>query len=314
MFTVLSLFDGLSGARIALDRLGIDCKYYASEVDKYAIQTSSKNYPDIIHLGDVRNINSSFFPEKINLLIGGSPCQDLSIAKRDGKGLQGERSGLFFEYVRLLKELKPDYFLLENVATMKTSDMDTISNILGVYPILINSSKLTAQHRKRLYWTNIKVTPPVDKKIYLKDIIEYGYTERQKSFCLTATYEHSCLKDYFVKSQRQLIFNTPVRVGIIGNGGQGERVYTVNGKSICLSANGGGGGAKTGLYQIKDYVRKLTPVEAERLQGIPDNYTEGVSDNQRCKMIGNGFTIPVIEHILRHIWEKVEAEGQLTLF
>lgn len=304
-FTVLSLFDGLSGARIALDRLGIDCKYYASEVDKYAIQISSKNYPDIIHLGDVRNIKPSFFSEKINLLIGGSPCQDLCLSKHNRKGLQGERSGLFFEYVRLLKELQPDYFLLENVASMKTSDMDTISNILGVYPILINSSKLTAQHRKRLYWTNIKVMPPMDKKIYLKDIIENGYTERQKSFCITATYDRfgGDVRDYFLKGQRQLIFHTPVVKK------QGEKTYRINGKPICFNKD-----VKTGLYQIKDYVRKLTPVEAERLQGIPDNYTAGVSNQQRYKMIGNGFTIPVIEHILRHIWEKVEAKGQLSLF
>lgn len=159
---VLSLFDGLAGARIALNRLNILCNYYASEIDKYAIKIARKNYPIITHLGDITKIKylngtllsafDAYQVPRIDLFIGGSPCQDLSISKKNRQGLQGERSGLFFEYVRLLKELKPKYFLLENVNSMSKANKQIITDILGVEFIMINSALLTAQNRKRLYW------------------------------------------------------------------------------------------------------------------------------------------------------------------
>ncbi len=303
---VLSLFDGISCARVALERVGLKIDSYdAWEIDKYAIQISKKNYPDIRHHGDIK----LFFPDgitwDIDLLVGGSPCQDLSIAKRNRKGLDGERSGLFWEYVRILNEIKPKYFILENVNSMSSESKDLITKTLGVQPIMINASLVSAQQRKRLFWTNIpNVTQPLDKNIFLKDIIESGYSERDKSLALTATYSHGCAKDYFIKSSRQMIFNAPVRIGQIGNGGQGDRIYSTEGKSVALSANGGGRGAKTGLYIIQTprgnnrggiraldgktptltssfwefnnklfedgVIRKLSPIECERLQGLPE--------------------------------------------
>jgi DNA (cytosine-5)-methyltransferase 3A len=301
---VLSLFDGISCAMIALEKAGIKItNYFASEIDKYCLKVSQANYQDIIQLGDIKNINIGELP-KIDLLIGGSPCQSLSIAKRQKEsGLEKGQSILFWEYLNILNKTKPKYFILENVASMKKIDKDKITKVLNVDPIMINSALVSAQQRKRLYWTNIPgITQPKNKHIYLKDILENGFTEKLKSYCITATYNNMIAKDYFFKSQRQCIFIKPVRIGSIGNGRQGERIYSINGKSICLSANGGGRGAKTGLYKIKKYVRKLTPLECERLQTIPDNYTDkGISNTQRYKMIGNAFTVDVIKHILKFI-------------
>jgi len=334
---VLSLFDGISCARVALERAGIKVRdYYALEIDKYAIQISQKNYPLILQLGDVKKYHYCGNKGEFDLLIGGSPCQDLSIAKRNRKGLDGERSGLFWEYVRILKETKPKYFILENVASMHKDAQDLITKTLGVEPIMINAALVSAQQRKRLFWTNIQnVTQPEDREVYLKDILEKGYTERTKSLAVTATYSHGCAKDYFVKSSRQMIFNKPVRVAQIGKGGQGDRIYSIKGKSVALSAHGGGRGAKTGLYIIqkargnnkggiraidgktptltssswefnnklfKDgVIRKLSPIETERLQGLPDNYTEGVSNTQRYICCGNAFNVDVVAHILSFI-------------
>ena len=279
-------------------------KYYASEIDKYAISITQKNHPDTIQLGDIKELDATKF-EGVDLLIGGSPCQSLSIAKRQKEsGLQKGESTLFWEYVRVLKECKPKFFLLENVASMKNIDRDKISEVIGVQPIKINSALVSAQQRKRYYWTNIPgITQPEDKEIYLKDILESGDTEKLKAYCVTATYSRACPRDYFMKGQRQLIFKKPVRIGKIGKGGQGQRIYHTNGKSVSLSAHGGGQGAKTGLYEIKEEVRRLTPIECERLQTVPDNYTEGVSNTQRYTMLGNGWTVEVIKHIFKHLPE-----------
>jgi DNA (cytosine-5)-methyltransferase 3A len=262
-FKVLSLFDGCAGARQALDNLGIDCDYYASEIDKYAIQIALKNYPEIIQLGDITKLNENNLPNNIDLLIGGSPCQSLSVAGRQKEsGLEAGKSVLFWEYIRILNLVKPKYFVLENVASMKNADRDRISEIIGVEPIKINSALLTAQTRKRYYWTNIpNITQPDDKGILLKDILESGDTDKLKSYCITATYQRACKTDYLKFSMRQMVFNN-------------------------------------------NNLRKLTPIECERLQGMKENYTSGVSDTQRYKMIGNGFTIPVIEHILKHIFKE----------
>lgn len=269
---VLSLFDGISCARVALERANIPVELYlASEVDKYAIQVSQKNYPNIEQLGSVVDIYSyqnNFQTEKVNiaceidLLIGGSPCQDLSIAKKNRKGLDGERSGLFWEYVRILKEVKPKWFILENVASMSKESKNIITQAMGVEPIMINASLVSAQNRKRLFWTNIpNVQQPEDRGILLKDILESGESD--------------------------------------------SRIYSPEGKSVSLSANGGGRGAKTGLYEVENSrVRKLTPVECERLQGLPDDYTEGISNTQRYKCLGNAFNVDVVAHILSCIPKK----------
>lgn len=330
---ILSLFDGVSCARVALERVGFKVdKYYASEIDKYAIEISKKNYPDNIHIGSVLDINGKDYKD-IDLLIGGSPCQDLSIAKKNRKGLNGERSSLFWEYVRILKEVKPRYFILENVASMSKESKKVITDALGVEPIMINASLVSAQNRKRLFWTNIpNVTQPEDRGILLKDIIESGDVDRLKSYCIDASYyKGASWQQYKEKGRRQLI-----KVGQFNSGGQGDRIYSPEGKSVGLSALGGGRGAKTGLYAIRSIynntinfekantlgsnsqcqtaktgqglidfnnciVRKLTPIECERLQGLPDNYTEGISNTQRYKCLGNAFNVDVVAHILSFI-------------
>lgn len=272
---VLSLFDGISCARVALERAGIPVEaYYASEIDKYAIQISNKNYNDIYNLGSVVDIDVDDYDfSDVDLLIGGSPCQDLSIAKKDRKGLDGERSGLFWEYVRILKEVEPKYFILENVASMPKEAKDLISETLGVQPIMINAALVSAQQRKRLFWTNIpNVTLPEDRGILLKDILESGDTDRLKSYCIDASYwKGASLQHYLSKGVRQLVFSSKKRrtdVKIL------TEEYTV---------------------------RKLTPVECERLQGLPDNYTEGISNTQRYKCCGNAFNVDVVAHILKFI-------------
>src|SRR3990167_2578182 len=170
---VLSLFDGISCARVALERVGISVElYYASEVDRYAIQIAQRNYPDTLQVGSAVDLQGHLMTQ-IDLLIGGSPCQDLSISKKNRKGLDGKRSGLFWEYVRILKEVKPRYFILENVASMSKESKKIITETLGVEPIMINASLVSAQNRKRLFWTNIpNVSQPEDRGILLKDVLE----------------------------------------------------------------------------------------------------------------------------------------------
>lgn len=331
---VLSLFDGISCGQLALQRAGIKVdRYLASEVDKYAIKITQKNFPDTEQLGDVKNVWAKNLP-KIDLLIGGSPCQDLSIAKVGRKGLDGERSGLFWHYVRLLRTCKPKYFLLENVASMSKDNKQKITEVLGVEPIMINSALVSAQQRKRLYWTNIPhITQPEDKGLVLADILENGLPYEEKAKALTASYDGAIIKNSLERKQRTMVFNpynnklntekcAPLGTNpqcqtskcgqllfkplqLVG-GGQAQRVYAVKGKIICLSANGGGGGAKTGLYKIdlpdgKYTVRKLTPIECERLQTLPDNYTQGISNTQRYKCIGNGWTVDVVAHIFKNL-------------
>ncbi len=314
--TVFSAFDGAGIGLLSLKRAGIPVeKYYASEVDKYAIQVAKKNHPEIIHVGDVKQCYARNFP-KIDLLIGGSPCQDLSIAKANRQGLKGARSSLFWHFVRLLRTMKPRYFLLENVASMSKEDKTKITEIMGVEPIFINSALVSAQQRKRLYWTNIPgITQPKDKGFLLKDVLENGITNNNKSFCIDETYyKGTTFEHYITKKVRQLIAE-PVRLGTLAGVGTGQanRIYSVQGKSVCLNAGGGGSGAKTGLYKIDlpdgDYtIRKLTPVECERLQTWPDNYTEGVSNTQRYKIIGNGWTADVIVHIFSFLKEQMASE------
>ena len=315
---VLSLFDGMSCGRIALERAGVKVdKYFASEVDKYAISIAKKNYPDTIHLGDVRDV---WFPEStdglgIDLLIGGSPCQGFSFA---GKQLNFDdpRSQLFFEYVRLLKECKPKFFLLENVKMKKESEQ-VITDILGVEPIEINSNLVSAQSRRRLYWTNLPVAGlPEDKGIVLSDILEHGLVDREKSHCLDANYwKGGNLKSYFEKNRRQLVFSEDGLCQIgeadgINGHDLMKRVYHASGKSPTLNAMTGGN-REPKVYVPPYQWRKLTPLECERLQTVPDGYTAGVSNTQRYRMLGNGWTVDVIAHLLQGI--VAESHGQLEL-
>lgn len=370
---VLSLFDGMSCGRIALDKAGIPVtNYFASEIDKYAIQVAKANYPDTIHIGDVQQVMwpETFEGIKIDLLLGGSPCQGFSMA---GKRLNFDdpRSKLFFEYVRILKECKPKYFLLENVR-MKQESQDIISEYLGVQPVAINSSLLSAQNRYRLYWTNIPFDTPQDLGIKLQDILEDNFiTDREKSHCLDANYFKgggmSNLRVYFDKSRRQIVFSKDglchVGDADIKGHGYNKRVYHPEGKSPSLCAASGGNlepkvmvnpasivgrrlqdGVRKdddksipitqclevhehdksrclstiskdtlisilsqGRYEdaytkeMRPLWRKLTPLECERLQTVPDGYTNHVSNSQRYKMLGNGWTVDVVAHILKGV-------------
>ena len=310
---ILSVFDGMSCGRIALDRVGIEYdNYYASEIDKYAIQVAQKNYPDTIQLGDVTELKAETLPE-IDLLIGGSPCQGFSLA---GKKLNFDdpRSALFFEFVRLLEELEPKYFLLENVK-MKKEWEDVITKYLEVSPIEINSALVSAQNRKRLYWTNIPYKEnPRDKGIMLQDILEQDATEPM----LSNIYGGFKEKKPRVHYDKSVTLRTPAGGGhipsvAIGGAfrsrrnkaqirkkGKVKQLETRSDmKSNCLTS------VQTDSVAVFDNIRyrKLTPLECERLQTVPDNYTEGVSNTQRYKMLGNSFTVDIIAHILQGIKE-----------
>ena len=299
---VLSLFDGMSCGQIALEKSGFQVdKYFASEIDKYAIKVAKVNYPDMIHLGDVRDVRADDLPQ-IDLLLGGSPCQGFSFA---GKQLNFDdpRSKLFWEYVRLLRDLQPSYFLLENVK-MKKQSMDVITEALGVEPIFINSSLVSAQNRQRYYWTNIPMGKlPDDKGIMLKDILEDGFVDRDKSHCIDANYfKGGNLKSYFEKHRRQLVFSDEglCHVGDADLKGHGynRRVYHPDGKAPSLCA-ASGGNLEPKTFISPDSWRKLTPLECERLQTVPEGYTAHVSNTQRYRMLGNGWTVDVISHILK---------------
>ena len=299
---VLSLFDGMSCGQIALEKSGFQVdKYFASEIDKHAIKVAKANYPDMVHLGDVRDVSADDLPQ-IDLLFGGSPCQGFSFA---GKQLNFDdpRSKLFWEYVRLLKELQPKYFLLENVK-MKQESMDVITEALGVEPIFINSSLVSAQNRQRYYWTNIPMGKlPDDKGIMLKDILEDGFVDRDKAHCIDANYfKGGNLKSYFEKHRRQLVFSDEglCHVGDADLKGHGynRRVYHPDGKAPSLCA-ASGGNLEPKTFISPDSWRKLTPLECERLQTVPEGYTAHVSTTQRYRMLGNGWTVDVISHILK---------------
>ena len=299
---VLSLFDGMSCGQIALEKSGFQVdKYFASEIDKHAIKVAKANYPDMVHLGDVRDVSADDLPQ-IDLLIGGSPCQGFSFA---GKQLNFDdpRSKLFWEYVRLLKELQPKYFLLENVK-MKQESMDVITEALGVEPIFINSSLVSAQNRQRYYWTNIPMDKlPDDKGIMLKDILEDGFVDRDKAHCIDANYfKGGNLKSYFEKHRRQLVFSDEglCHVGDADLKGHGynRRVYHPDGKAPSLCA-ASGGNLEPKTFISPDSWRKLTPLECERLQTVPEGYTAHVSNTQRYRMLGNGWTVDVIAHIMK---------------
>lgn len=325
---ILSLFDGMSCGRIALERANIKVnKYYASEIDKYAIKVSQNNFPDIQHIGDVTQIlkRSHLHNESIDLLLGGSPCQGFSFANGDRLNFDDPRSKLFWDYVNVLRVLKPKYFLLENVM-MNQESQDVITKELGVEPVLINSSLLSAQNRKRLYWTNIPFDMPQDAGIVLKDIVEYepeNYVIMSNKFT-SRNRDRRCLADHlkqkssnlsameYVKNGRQGDYiqcdskgrlSDCIQVGLASdiNGHDIlKRIYSVNGKSPTLNTMQGGN-REPKIALDDTHYRKLTPIECERLQTVPDNYTNHVSNTQRYKMLGNGWTIDIIAHILKGI-------------
>ena len=337
---VLSLFDGISCGMAAFERADIPVERYAAyEIDKYAVQISEKNYPQIEHCGDVFQGNFTQY-KGFDILIGGSPCTYWSIARRNrettctGKGFE-----FFMEYMRALKESECRYFLYENNFSIHKNIKNEISKRLGVQPIMINSALVSAQSRKRCYWTNIPgVTLPEDKGILLKDIVKSDTVWEGKTYenffkayapvgcAVRSRYINSDSRSKKIKGgtysaiecrrdgkancittvTKDSMILQPVRIGDIGSSAQGHRVYSVKGKSVTLSASSGGQGGQTGLYKVglpngNYIIRKLSPVECERLQTLPDNYTAGVSDTQRYKMLGNGWTVDVIAHILKFI-------------
>ena len=288
---VLSLCDGIRCGRIALDRAGIKVdKYYSSEIDKYANQVGRRHYPNTIELGDMTKWKDWDIDwASIDLVISGTPCQSFSIAG-NGKGFEG-KSGLFFDFADIYHNVllhNPNaLFLLENVV-MKKEWQDIINKIMGVQPIMIDSALVSAQRRKRLYWTNIpNIEQPKDKGVLLNDILEDNVSN---SFTLSE----------YVQQKR--ILHEDKGNGIVGHNGSGGQkgfIYATNNKMSTLCA--------TDYKQPKqifiniDYIRRLTPIEYERLQTLPDNYTEGISNTQRYKAIGNGWTVDVIAHIFKYI-------------
>lgn len=280
---VLSLFDGISCGMVALERAGIPVeRYVAYEIEPNAIKISKKNYPQIEHCGDVTTADFTQY-QGFDLLIGGSPCQSLSIVQSKTRQHLDGKSKLFFEFVRAFEEMKPKYFLFENVASMNDQSKKIISESLGCEPVYIDSADFSAQERPRYYWTNIPVGEIVCKsKAVLKDIMQpcvdekyfYNYPlvniDFSKQVC--ATMEHN-------------------------NHEMHKRVFNPNFKCHTLTAVCGGNQQKK-VYD-NGRARKLTPIEYERLQTLPDRYTESVSDGARYKAIGNGWTVDVIAHILK---------------
>ena len=304
MLNVLSLFDGMSCGQLALKKAGIKVnKYFSSEIDKYAIKVTQANFPDTIQLGDVKAITSNQVGT-IDLFIGGSPCQGFSFA---GKQLNfnDPRSKLFFEYARLLKEIKPKYFLLENVR-MKKESQDIISKCLGIEPIAINSNIVSAQNRYRLYWTNIPFTMPKDKGLILADILEPLEDLDPKYLAgdnLLKNYKGGDQLNPDYKSQANTVHDITkpgptLCAGTHGYANGYIQSMDVRKKSKAIRSGGRGSYDRHEWDSVDNlHCRKLTPLECERLQTVPDRYTEEVSDTQRYKMLGNGWTVDVIAHI-----------------
>ena len=284
---VLSLFDGISCGHIALDKAGIPInKYYASEIDKYAIKVTNKNYPETINLGDVTTVSGELFTEKIDLLIGGSPCQGFSQAGKM-KNFDDPRSKLFWEYVRILQEVKPKYFLLENVV-MKQEWQDIISEALGVKPIMIDSSLTSAATRKRLYWTNIPgVGQPEDLGITFGDIRERDVSEG-------SIYYTDKGLDWIRRHEKR----TGKTLRIIGDSDKMQMLEASMYKKYSSQR----------FFGIEDThgLRYITVTECERCMNVPDGYTDCCSNTQRYKQLGNGWEVNTITHIFRILKNVLE--------
>lgn len=283
---VISLFDGISCGMVALERAGIPVeRYVAYEIEPNAIKISKKNYPEIEHCGDVTTADFTQY-SGFDLLIGGSPCQSLSITQSKTRQHLNGKSKLFFEFVRALEEAKPSYFLFENVASMNEESKRAISEILGCQPIFIDSKLFSAQSRPRLYWTNIpveKILPP-ECPYVLKDIMQADVAEK---------YFYKCGFDF-------VGLDKPVCATLHINGHDIlKRVHSPHYKCHTLTCVSGGNHQKKVMDNGRP--RKLTPLEYERLQTLPDGYTEGLSDGARYSAIGNGWTVDVISFLLTYL-------------
>ena len=326
------MFDGMSCGQIALRELGIiPDTYYSSEVDPYAQSVTRYNFPNTVFLGDVNKVNFENLP-KVNLLLAGSPCQDLSRAKANGKGLEGEKSNLFYKFIEaltILRKKNPNIkFLLENVR-MKQEWENVISDLLGVQPVRLNSSKFSAQNRLRLYWTNLQVEPsPASCDIVLQDVLENDVTSLKIADIVAdqgtrlvkpnIKKSHSLMaRDYKGFGNQGMTGVRCIQVGVADLKGRDsiKRVYSPKGKSPTLTTCGGGHREpKVAISPLK--WRKLLPIECERLQTVPDNYTargireDGkevpISNTQRYKMLGNGWTVETVKHILKSLKENYE--------
>lgn len=315
--TVLSLCDGMSCGQIALEKVGIKVKqYFAAEIKDIAIKVTKYNYPNTIHIGDVNKVhfdngilhteNGDFYTGKIDIVMFGSPCQSVSIAMPNNKriGLQDEtKSGLFYECHRVLREVNPKYFIMENVASMKNDDRNTISNIMGVEPIRINSSLVSAQNRDRLYWTNVpNVDIPMDKNINLQDVLVAGYTPHSKSRCLMRNDSHGYYNGcqwtpikrfyrWYYKSFGNMVFPDKesfehclkIAKEILGDNKPSAKIFD--------------------SYTGNDFdcARYLWKEERARLQNVPEYYCECLTEKEAADVLGDGWTIDIIAHILSNL-------------
>jgi len=271
---VLSLFDGMSCGQIALNNLGIPySNYFASEIDKHSIAVTQANYPATLQLGDIDHFDETKLPS-IDLLIGGSPCQGFSLMGKQ-QNFDVHRSKLFVQFVYMRDHFNPKYFLLENVK-MKKEWVKIITDYMGVEPIEINSSLVSAQKRKRLYWTNIPVEGlPVDRGVTLNRLLEQNVDEK-----------------YFLKDKRLENWNKNAEYRLKKQFSALDPL-----KAICMTARQYANWYGNHVTD-EDRIRQLTPVECERLQNVPDDYTSCVIDKHRYRMLGDGWTVKVIEHIL----------------
>lgn len=290
---VVSLFNGMNTGRQALENIGIKVnKYYSSEIKPYAIELTQYHFPDTIQVGDVTKWKGWDIDwESIDLVLSGSPCQDLSAAG-NRVGLNGKKSSLFFTFVEILeyvKKLNPDVkFLQENVGSANVKDVGIMSRALGVYPVRIDSSLVTAQLRDRYYWTNIRtkntmfdvvvdIPQPKDRKIKFKDILTSGYTNREKARCILESEERP-LKDKYK------LFKRYNEIGMI---------------NIVFDKED---------YSFTENIRILNKVELCRLQGFPDDYCDILTRNKTASLLGDGWTLPIIEHIFSFMLDKKEGQ------
>ncbi len=315
---VLSAFDGMSCAQLALTDASVPVSnYYASEVDKYSITVTQANYPNTVQLGDIKSIKRV----ECDLLIGGSPCQGFSYSGKR-KGFSDERSSLFWEFVRILRDSKPHFFLLENVC-MNKKEEQVISTALGVRPVMINSNLFSAQNRRRLYWTNINIPElptfcetnwgdirchHVDGMYYTPTAMQWlgRHSIRNNKLLRIHNYsdkmqmvEASHHKKY--SGQRFFgIVDTKLTDNVWSNKVSTEPIQFLQNEDRMYTVSTEKRRPFSTKYPLPKHfgLRFITPLECERLQTVPDNYTSTVSDTQRYKMLGNGFTVKVISHIL----------------
>lgn len=308
---VLSLFDGISIGLLALKQAGIPVsEYHACEIDKHAIKISQKNFPEIVQLGDVTKLDIQ--EGQYDLLLAGFPCQAWSSAGKQ-LGLADPRGQLALTMFDIFKKLNPKYFMFENVASMSKGNKAFLDKLVGVEGVTIDSGLVSAQNRRRIYWSNFQINQPEDRGIMLQDILEDGFVDRDKSYCIDANYfKGGNLKSYFEKRRRQLVFRDAIAWSSSGRGnGKIEDRFRVNDKANTLMASGTGcGGAKTlNIVYSNEGIRILTPIECERLMGLPDGFTEGISNTQRYKCLGNGWECNTVTSIFKDLKDHIDGKN-----